>query len=92
MSDKRASGWSANKGVAKGILRDRGMRRRAMGRCLVVLLAVFAIGLWGIDGWLKADIWRFFLWWAGCAALAVFTVAFAVYDALAVLREEREKL
>jgi len=92
MSGKHDPQWSASKGVAKGILHDRALRRRAMGRCLALLLAVFAIGLWGIDEWLRANIWRFFLWWAGCGALALFTVLFAFYDAMAVIREEREKL
>lgn len=91
MSEKPASRWSANKGVARGILHDRSARRRIMARLLLLLLAVFAIGLWGIDVWLRADIWRFFLWWAGCGLLAVFIVMFAVYDVFAVLREERER-
>ncbi len=91
MSEKPASRWSANKGVARGILHDRSARRRIMARFLLLLLSVFAIGLWGIDVWLRADIWRFFLWWAGCGLLAVFIVMFAVYDVFAVLREERER-
>lgn len=93
MSDKQqVPQWDANKAVAKGILHDRTLRRRAMGRCLLLLLAVFAIGLWAIDDWLRANIWRFFLWWAGCGFLAIFTVCFALYDAMRVIREEREKL
>ena len=92
MSRKPASQWSANKAAARGILQDRAMRRRFMARVLVLLLAVFAIGLWVIPGWLKGDIWRFFLWWGGCGLLAVFMVMVALYDALAVIREEREKL
>ena len=92
MSKKSGSQWSANKGIARGILHDRALRRRLMGRLLLLLIAVFAIGLWAIDGWLRADIWRFFLWWAGCGVLAVFVVMFAVYDVFAVLREEREKM
>ena len=91
MSEKSPSSWQANKGVAKGILHDRSTRRRAMGRCLMLLLAVFAIGVWGVDDWLRANIWRFFLWWAGCGALAIFTVVFALYDVMRVIREEREK-
>jgi drug/metabolite transporter (DMT)-like permease len=91
MSEKPASRWSANKGIARGILHDRTLRRRVMGRFLLLLIAVFAIGLWVIDEWLREDIWRFFLWWAGCGVLAVFVVMFALYDVFAVLREEREK-
>lgn len=92
MSEKIPSSWSADKGIAKGILGDRTLRRRAMSRCLMLLLAVFAVGLWVIPGWLGANVWRFLLWWAGCGALAIFTVAFALYDAMAVIREERDKM
>lgn len=92
MSEKPASRWSANKGIARGILHDRHLRRRFIGKLLFLLLAVFAIGLWVIPVWLSKDIWRFFLWWAGCGVLGVLVVAFAVYDALAVIREEREKM
>ena len=92
MSDNQVPQWEVNKGVAKGILHDRKLRRRAMGRCLMLLLAVFAIGLWVIDDWLRGNIWRFFLWWAGCGALAIFTVIFALYDAMRVIREERDRM
>ena len=89
---KSPSAWDADKQAAKGILRDRKLRRRAMTRCLMLLLCVFAVGLWVIDGWLGENVWRFFLWWAGCGVLALFTVMFALYDAMAVIREEREKM
>lgn len=88
---KKPSDWESHKGVARGILQDRGMRRQAMGRSLALLLAVFAIGLWAIDGWLAANVWRFVIWWGGCAFLAIFVVMFALYDALAVIREERDR-
>jgi hypothetical protein len=92
MSRKPASQWTANKAVARGILQDRALRRRFIARLLFLLLAVFAIGLWVIPGWLRGDIWRFFLWWGGCGLLATFMVIMAFYDALAVIREEREKI
>ena len=40
MSEKPASRWSANKGIARGILRDRHLRRRFIGKLLFLLLAV----------------------------------------------------
>ena len=89
---QRPSDWQSSKGVAKSILHDRTLRRKAMARCLALLLAVFAIGLWAIDEWLAADLWRFILWWGGCAFLAVFVVVFALYDAMRVIREERDRL
>jgi hypothetical protein len=91
MNDDHPSDWHAAKGLAKGILHDRPARRRAMGRSVLLLLAVFAIGLWGIDDLLKAELWRFVAWWGGCGLLAVFVMMFALYDACAVIREERER-
>ncbi|MCW1922926.1 hypothetical protein OKA05_10215 [Luteolibacter arcticus] len=90
MSDHR-SDWQSSKGLAKGILHDRTSRRKAMARSLALLLAVFAIGLWGIDDWLAKDVWRFIVWWGVCGLLAIFVVAFALYDVMRVLREERER-
>lgn len=92
MSNKPASKWSEHKGLAQAILHDRTMRRRVMSRFLLLLLVVFALGLWGIDKWLAGNIWRFFLYWAGCGALTLFILIFAVYDACAVIREERDRL
>ena len=92
MNDQPPTDWQSSKGVAKSILHDRTLRRKAMARSLALLLAVFAIGLWAIDEWLAADLWRFILWWGGCAFLALFVVMFAVYDALRVIREERYRL
>lgn len=96
MSDSRkpASRWSENKGLARAILQDRTMRRRVINRFLLLLLIVFSLGLWGIDGWLqeKGHLWRFLLYWGGCGALTVFLLILAIYDALAVIREERDRL
>jgi hypothetical protein len=92
MTGKRNNDWWViSMGVARMILQERVQRRRLMMRMLSGLLAMFAIGLWGIDGWLRGGIWRFLGWWATCAGLAVFVFLLAVYDALAVIREEREK-
>jgi hypothetical protein len=92
MSEKPASRWSQNKGLARAILHDRVMRRRVMGYFLLAMMVVFAFGLWGIPGWLSKDPWRFLIYWAVCAAQAVFLVMFAVYDACAVIKEERGKM
>lgn len=92
MNDPRPSDWQAGKGLAKSILHDRPARRRAMGRSAALLLGMFAIGLWGIDGWLQADLWRFIAWWGFCGFLAIFVMLFALYDVLRVIREERERL
>ncbi len=92
MNEPRPSDWQSSKGLAKSILHDRPARRRAMGRSAALLLAMFAIGLWGIDSWLKADLWRFIAWWGACGFLAIFVMLFALYDVMRVIREERDRL
>ena len=91
MSDQ-PSNWQSSKGLAKSMLHDRTTRRKLMARSLALLMAVFAIGLWGINEWLAADLWRFVIWWGGCGFLAIFVVLFALYDVMRVIREERDRL
>jgi hypothetical protein len=85
------TGWRDCKAIARAILHDRAARRKTIGRMLMTSLLMMAAGLWLIDGWLAADVMFFTLWWAGCAGLACLVMLFAVYDALAVIREERGK-
>lgn len=85
------SDWKLWKALAAGILADRMHRRRALTGFAVALLAMFALGLWGIDDWLGASLWRFAIYWLVCAGLAVFVMLFALFDLLAVLREERDR-
>lgn len=87
----RKTGWEDCKGIARAILHDRAARRRVIGRILLTALLMMAAGLWLIDGWLASGLLRFAIWWGGCAALTCVVMLFAVYDALAVLREERGK-
>lgn len=79
-------------GLSRGILRDRGLRRRFIANLLFVTLGWLAVGLWVIDGWLGQGVWRFVVWWAFCGVLAVVAVLFTIYDALAVVGEERERM
>lgn len=85
------SGWDGSKLLARAILRDRVARRKVIGRLLVVALVMMASGLWMIDGWLVGNPWGFLLWWAACALITCLVMMFALYDVLAVIREEREK-
>src|SRR5690606_25074037 len=88
----RKTGWiTVIFGTARMILHDRPLRRRLLAWMLGIALAQMAIGLWVIDRWLMADPWRFLLWWAVCAVVTCSVLLFAVYDALAVVREERER-
>ena len=85
------TGWEDCKGIARAILHDRAARRKVIGRMLLAALLVMAAGLWLVDGWLASSPWLFLLWWGGCAALTCLVMLFAVYDAMAVVREERGK-
>jgi len=91
MGDGGMGWWATSVAVALAVMQDRTMRRRAIMRFLVLLLGMFAFGLWGIDGWLTASVWRFLFYWGACGALTVFVMLFALYDAMAVVREEREQ-
>ncbi len=84
-------GWNDSKLLARAILHDRAARRKVIARLLVFVLALLATGLWGIDGWLAKNVWFFLLWWGGVAFFTCMVMLFALYDALAVIREERGK-
>lgn len=84
-----SSDWESSKGIAKAILHNREMRRRWLGRWLLMTIVWIALGLWVFDSWIGDEAWRFFAWWGSCAVMAVVLMIFALYDALAVVREER---
>lgn len=58
---------------------------------MAVPLGMIVLGFWVIDGWVEESVWRFLGWWGACALATGFVMLFAVYDVLAVIREEREK-
>ena len=89
MASRTINLWSVSKGLAGQILHTRAERRRLMSQLLLVALGMMAAGLWLIDHWLAANLWRFFLWWAACAGICSLTMLFALYDCVAVIREER---
>ena len=83
--------WEHSKLLARAILHDRATRRKWIGRMLMVPLLMLAAGLWFIDEWLLASPLRFLCWWGACAIFTVMVMLFAVYDALAAIREERDR-
>ncbi len=91
MDGKKPETWRASTGLARAILHDRGERRKWLGRMVLVPLGMMAVGLWGISGWIWESPWRVLFWWGGCAAATGVVLLFALYDALAVIREERAK-
>lgn len=84
--------WENSKGIAKAILHNRGIRRKWLGRWLMLTMCWMAVGLWVIDDWLGGEALRFLVWWSVCAVLACVLMVFAFYDALSVVREEKEKI
>jgi hypothetical protein len=86
-----AGDWELSKALARAILHDRGQRRKWLGRWLLLTVAWMAIGLWVLDGLLSKNAWMFALWWVFCFFLACVLVVFALYDVLAVMREEGKK-
>ncbi|MCF7734234.1 MAG: hypothetical protein K9N23_21305 [Akkermansiaceae bacterium] len=90
--DRKVSSWAVNKGLAREILNHRGDRRRLMARVLMGVLGFMVGGLWVLDGWLMASVWRFLIWWGGCAVFTCLLLLLALYDLLAVIREERGRI
>ncbi|MFM2199368.1 MAG: hypothetical protein RLZZ505_2800 [Verrucomicrobiota bacterium] len=86
-----AGDWELSKALARAILHDRGQRRKWLGRWLLLTVVWMAVGLWVLDGLLAQSGWMFVLWWVFCFLLACGLVIFALYDVMAVMREEREK-
>ena len=83
--------WNDSKRIASGILRDRSARRRWLGAFLFASLVMIAAGVWVLDSWLESGPMVFLLWWGACALLTLFTLLFAVYDALAAVKEEKAR-
>lgn len=81
--------WEMDKAAAAALLADRTRRRRALGGFALALLAMLALGLWKIDGWLTGSLLRFAVYWGLCGLGCLFVMLFAVFDALASIREIR---
>lgn len=78
--------------IARVTLLERARRRKLMSGILIAILVVFSLGTWPLAEWLGGSLWLMLIWWGACTALCLFLVMLAVYDALAVVREERAKL
>ncbi|MEX1049322.1 MAG: hypothetical protein WED15_07325 [Akkermansiaceae bacterium] len=89
MPDRKPDSWGSSTDLARAILYDRAERRKWLGRMVLAPLGMLALGLWGMDGWLWASPWRALIWWGACGLATLFVILFALYDALAVIREER---
>jgi len=92
MSAKRASWASVCTGIGGMILHTREMRRKVLLQLVVVLLVLVVLGAWPLAGWLSGNMWLFLLWWGASLFYGLMVILLAIYDMLAVLKEEREKL
>lgn len=88
---KKSGAWGDSTGLARAILRDRAERRKWLTWMTLVPLGMMGIGLWVLDEWIWESPWRVLLWWGGCALATCVVMVFALYDVLAVVREERDK-
>jgi len=89
MNVKKSNTWNTSIVLARAILYDRSARRKVLGRIVLVPLAMIGIGVWVLQEWLWQSPWRALFWWGGCTLVTLIVVLFAIYDALAALREMR---
>lgn len=76
-------------GIAQMILHTRQMRRKVLLQLVIVLLVLVVLGAWPLAGWLSGNMWLFLLWWGASLFYGLMVVLLAIYDMLAVLKEER---
>ena len=79
-------------GIAQMILHTRVMRRKVLLQLVVVLLVLVVLGAWPLAGWLSGNMWLFLLWWGASLFYGLMVILLAIYDMLAVLKEERESM
>ena len=89
MSAKRASWASVCSGIALMILHTRQMRRKVLLQLVIVLLVLVVLGAWPLAGWLSGNMWLFLLWWGASLFYGLMVILLAIYDMLAVFKEER---
>lgn len=74
------------------ILHTRQMRRKVLLQLVIVLLVLVVLGAWPLAGWLSGNMWLFLLWWGASLFYGLMVILLAIYDMLAVLKEERESM
>jgi hypothetical protein len=89
---RNSTWWQMSKAIAMVTLADRSKRRAFISGLLVFILCYFAFGNWVIDDWLMEGLWRMLLYWGFLAVQCMGLILFALFDALAVIGEERTKL
>ena len=78
-------------GLARMILHSRELRRKMLFQLVMVLLVIVGLGAWPLADWLSSNVWLFLIWWGISMIYGLLVILLAIYDMLAVVREEREK-
>ena len=73
------------------ILHSRELRRKMLFQLVMVLLVIVGLGAWPLADWLSSNVWLFLIWWGISMIYGLLVILLAIYDMLAVVREEREK-
>jgi hypothetical protein len=89
---KRSGWWQMSLAIATVTLSDRGKRRRFNTGLLVLIVAYFSLGNWPLDSWLSRGLWRMLIFWGFLGLMCLFMILMALFDALAVIGEERQKI
>lgn len=89
---KNSAWWQMSRAMATVTLADRAKRRGFINGLLAFIVAWFAVGHWMLDDWLGDGLWRMLLYWGFLAFLCLMMLLLALFDALAVVGEERRKL
>lgn len=92
MASKKASWAMVCAGFARMILHSREMRRKMLFQLVVVLLIIVCLGAWPLANWLASSVWLFLIWWGGSMIYGLMVILLAIYDMMAVIKEEREKM
>lgn len=88
---KDSSWWQMSLAIAAVTLADRQKRRRFINGLLAFIVGYCVLGTWPLDSWLSQGAWRMVLFWGFLGVLCIFLMLFGLFDALAVIAEERKK-
>ncbi len=77
--------------LAAGIARDLTARRQVISALLLLVLALFALGVFALWDTFATHPLFFALYWLACGALTVCVALLAAYDLLMVIRRGREE-
>lgn len=87
-----ASRWQRNKDIAHTLLGSRYLRRKILLYLCVVVVTMTAVGAWPLSDTLMTNPWVFVLYWLFCGGITIFMTLLAIYDLLAVVKEEKDKM